>query len=194
MPRAGLNREKIVLTAAAIADEDGLDALTLAAVAKRCGVSLPGLYKHIGNLDSVHRDIAVLAVRELTSAIAMATSGLAGRDALHALAGAYRDYATGHPGRVAASVRAPAPDDAEHLEVGAVIGGVLAAALQDYRIAGDDLIDAIRMLRIVLHGCTSLEAAGGFGLAQSVDATFARLVDSLDGTFRQWGNAERQAV
>jgi AcrR family transcriptional regulator len=189
MPRAGLNREKIVLTAAAIADEDGLDSLTLAAVAKRCGVSLPGLYKHIDNLDSVRRDIAVLAVRELTAAIALATAGRAGRDALHALAAAYRDYAAMHPGQVAASMRAPAPEDAEHLEVGVAAGRVLAAALQDYRIEGEDLIDAIRVLRIVLHGCTSLEAAGGFGLPQSVDATFTRLVDALDDTFRTWGAA-----
>ena len=189
MPRAGLNREKIVLAAAEVADENGLGALTLAAVAKRCGVSLPGLYKHIDSLDAVHCDIAVLAVRELTAALALASAGRSGRDALGALATAYRDYAATHPGRATASVRAPAPGDVEHLAAGAAAAGVLSAVLQDYRIEGTDLIDAIRSLRIVLHGCVALEAEGGFGLPQSVDLTFTRLIDALDSTFRQWGSA-----
>ena len=82
MPRAGLTRERIAQQAAAAADETGFDRLTLAAVAARCGVSLPGLYKHVDGLNTVRRDVAVLAVRELTAVLAQAAAGLAGRDAL----------------------------------------------------------------------------------------------------------------
>jgi len=60
MPRAGLNRERIAAQAAVVADEMGFDRLTLAAVAVRCGVSLPGLYKHVDGLEAVRRDVAVL--------------------------------------------------------------------------------------------------------------------------------------
>ncbi|MFI5081619.1 MAG: hypothetical protein ACHQCE_11145, partial [Streptosporangiales bacterium] len=42
MPRAGLTPERIIWQAATVADEVGLDRLTLAAVAQRCGDSLPG--------------------------------------------------------------------------------------------------------------------------------------------------------
>jgi AcrR family transcriptional regulator len=61
MPRAGLNRERIAAQAAVVADDMGFDRLTLAAVAARCGVSLPGLYKHVSGLDAVKRDVGVLA-------------------------------------------------------------------------------------------------------------------------------------
>jgi AcrR family transcriptional regulator len=186
VPRAGLNREKIAATAAAVADEAGLDRLTLAAVAQRCGVSLPGLYKHVGGLDAVKRDIAVLAVRELTADLASRAAGLAGRDALLAIAHAYRGYAVAYPGRYAASVRAPAPGDGEHAEVGAAAIGVLAAVLKGYRIEGEDAIDAIRMLRAALHGFVSLEAAGAFALPQAVDASFTRLVDALHTAWTTW--------
>lgn len=186
MPRVGLNRERIAATAAAVADETGLDRLTLAAVAQRCGVTLPGLYKHVGGLDAVKRDIAVLAVRELTVALASRAAGLAGRDALHAIARAYRAYAAAYPGRYAASVRAPAPGDDEHAEAGAAAIGVLAAVLKSYRIEGEDAIDAIRMLRAALHGFVSMEAAGGFGLPQSVDVSFTRLVDALHTAWTTW--------
>lgn len=114
MARAGLTRERIAATAAEIADEVGLDRLTIAAVAKRLGVSAPAIYKHRAGLDELQRDVAALAVKKLTAAISAATVGRAGSDALRALADAYRAYAHAHPGRLAASLRAPAPGDAEH--------------------------------------------------------------------------------
>src|SRR5207302_1567858 len=117
MPRAGLTPERIIGQAAAVADEVDLDRLTLAAVAQRCGVSLPGLYKHVSGLDEVRRGIALLAVRELTVAAARATAGVAGIDALRAISAAYRSYALAYPGRYAASVLAPAPGDEEHAAV-----------------------------------------------------------------------------
>ncbi|WP_042408094.1 TetR/AcrR family transcriptional regulator [Streptacidiphilus carbonis] len=185
-PRPGLNRLRITAEAAAVADENGLERLTLAAVAKRCGVSLPGLYKHVEGLDAVKRDLAVQAVRELTATMAMAAAGLAGRDALHAVADAYRAFAATRPGLAAAGVAAPAPDDTEHAEAGAAAVTVLASVLKGYGIEGADAVDAVRALRAALHGFTSLEAAGGFGLAQSVDTSFARLVDGLDAAFQRW--------
>ena len=187
MPRAGLNRERIAAQAAVVADEMGFDRLTLAAVAARCGVSLPGLYKHVDGLEAVRRDVAVLSVRELTTALAAAAAGLSGRDALHAIAAAFRRFATEHPGRYAASVRAPTPGDTEYIAASDAAVGVLAAVLKGYRIEGADMIDAVRMMRAALHGFVSIEAAGGFGIPQSVDATFARLVDTLDSAWSTWG-------
>ena len=49
------------------------------------------------------------------------------------------------------------------------------------------MIDAVRMMRAALHGFVSIETAGGFGIPQSVDATFARLVDTLDSAWSTWG-------
>lgn len=184
MPRAGLTPAKVIAEAVAVADETGLDGLTLAAVAHRCGVSLPGLYKHVRGLDEVKRDISVLAVRELTGELARAAAGVTGREALHALAAAYRDYALAHPGRYAASLRAPAPGDQELAEAAAQAGAVIGAALKGYHLDGANLIHAIRMLRSACHGLSSLQAAGGFGLPESVDVTYAHLIDALDAAFR----------
>ncbi len=41
---------------------------------------------------------------------------------------------------------------------------VLLAVLDGYRLGGSDALDAIRMLRAAMHGFTTLEAVGGFGL------------------------------
>jgi AcrR family transcriptional regulator len=186
MPRVGLTPQRVVEEAGAVADAGGLDRLTLAAVAERFGVAIPSLYKHVNGLDGLRRDLAVQAVRELTAALSRAAVGRARRDALHAMAGAYRAYAVAHPGRYAASVRAPAPGDAEHQAAAEDALTVFRAVLAGYGINGADAIDAIRGLRAALHGFVALEAAGGFGLPQSVDASYHRLVDALDAALTAW--------
>jgi AcrR family transcriptional regulator len=185
MPRMGLTRERVVDEAATVADEVGLEQLTLATVAKRLNVTLPGMYRHVASLDGLRRDLAVLGVRELTAAMSAAAVGRSGPDALHAAADAYRAYARTHPGRCAASVRAPDPADAEHLAAGAAAVAMLGSVLAEYRLTGDDLVHAIRSLRALLHGFVSLEAAGGFGLPQSVDITFRRLIGGFATTLRR---------
>jgi hypothetical protein len=46
-------------------------------------------------------------------------------------------------------------------------------------LEGDDAIHALRALRAAAHGFATLEAAGGFGLATDVDASFDRLVERV---------------
>src|SRR3954462_15068477 len=92
----------------------GWDRLSLAALAARLGVRLPSLYKHIDSLEGLRRDVAALAVTELGAAMSAAAVGRAGGDALRAAAAASRHYGQAHPGRYAATVRAPVAEDAEH--------------------------------------------------------------------------------
>jgi hypothetical protein len=42
------------------------------------------------------------------------------------------------------------------------------------------------IVSLIQCGLGLLEAAGGFGLARSVDATYARLIGSLDAVFAIW--------
>jgi AcrR family transcriptional regulator len=191
MPRAGLTPERVIAQAATVADEVGLDRLTLAAVAQRCGVSLPGLYKHISGLEEARRGIAITGVREMTGVVATAAAGVSGPDALRAISAAYRGYALAHPGRYAASVIAPAPGDAEHLEAAVQAAQVITAALKGYHLDGEDLIHAIRMWRAVCHGMATMESAGGFGLPESVDVTFGHLLSALDVEFGRLGDRDR---
>jgi len=193
MPRAGLTPERIISEAATVADEVGLDRLTLAAVAHRCGVSLPGLYKHVSGLDEVRRGIALLGVTELTSVTARAAAGVTGRESLNAASAAYRSYALAYPGRYAASVLAPAPGDDQHIEVATQAFAVISAALKGYRLEGADLIHAVRMWRAACHGIATLQSAGGFGLPESVDVTFGHLIAALDTEFRRLGTGGQQA-
>jgi AcrR family transcriptional regulator len=169
---------------AQLADEAGLDRLTLAGVAAQVGVRLPSLYKHVGGLDDLQRGVAVLALRELAEQLSAAAVGRAGTDALRSVGDAYRRYAQERPGRYAATLRAPAPDDDEHARAAGAVLDIVFAVLRGYGLEGDQLVHATRILRSSLHGFVALEAAGGFGLPDSVDETFARLVAGLDAALR----------
>ncbi|MGC3955098.1 MAG: TetR-like C-terminal domain-containing protein [Propionicimonas sp.] len=97
-----------------------------------------------------------------------------------------RSHPAGAAGRYAALQIAPDPSD---LPGQAAAGEVLAAigsAIQAYRLAGDDPTDAIRLLRSALHGFIDLELGGGFKQPRSLDASFARLVTTLDAALSQW--------
>jgi AcrR family transcriptional regulator len=179
----------VVAEAARIADDVGLDRLTLAAVAQRLGVALPSLYKHVNGLDELQRRLATRALTGLGAALSEATVGRAGGDALRHLAAAYRGYARSHPGGYASTLRAPDSGDAERIAASDAVLRTVFAVLAGYGLTGDDAIDATRCLRSGLHGFVALEAAGGFGLPRDVDRTFDRLVAMLDSTFTDWGRS-----
>jgi AcrR family transcriptional regulator len=180
VPRAGLSTAVVVAEAARIADEVGLDRLTLAMVAKRFGVALPSLYKHVSGLDALLQKVSALAVTELAEELATAATGRAGADALRAMASAQRSYAKRHPGRYPAAQRVPDPSDAAHVAAGEKAVGASFAVLRGYGLEGDDLVDATRAVRSAVHGFVTLELSGGFGLPQDIDRSFAILVEMLD--------------
>ena len=186
MPRAGLNTDRVVAAAMELADEVGLDKLTLAALAVRLGVRQPSLYKHIASLDALQRLISMRGKIEAADVLAQAAIGRARDDALIAMAWAWRSWALDHPGRYQASQRGAAPGDAEHEQVARRSIGVLAAVIDGYGLTGDDAIDAIRAYRAALHGFVALEADNGFAFPNDVERSFDRLVRALVLALSSW--------
>jgi AcrR family transcriptional regulator len=186
VPRAGLNTDRVVAAAMELADEVGLDKLTLAALAVRLGVRQPSLYKHVASLDALQRLISMRGKVEAADVLAQAAIGRARDDALVAMAWAWRAWALAHPGRYQASQRGAAPGDAEHEQVARRSIGVLAAVIDGYGLADDDAIDAIRAYRSALHGFVALEADHGFAFPNDVERSFDRLVHALVLALSSW--------
>ena len=178
--RPRLTPDRVVAEAAALADERGIQALSLAPLAERLGVRVPSLYKHVGGLDDLHRRLALAGLRELADELGAATVGRSGRDALLACATAWRAYAKAHPGRYGAVQRAPDPADAELLAAASRLTELIFAILRGYGLDEEQTVHATRAVRSALHGFVTIEAAGGFGLPQDVDESYARLVALLD--------------
>jgi AcrR family transcriptional regulator len=177
--RQGLDRDRVVAAAAAIADAEGLEAVTLARVAAALGVRSPSLYNHVDGLDGLRRGIALLALGELGDALREAATGRAGADALVALADAYRLYARAHRGRYALIQVPQRAGDEEALAAAGTVVGAVVGALRAYALTDDDAIHATRAFRAAIHGFVALEDGGGFGLPLDVDESFRRMVAAL---------------
>jgi AcrR family transcriptional regulator len=175
MPRAGLTQARVVDVAITLVDERGLTALTLAAVAERCGVAAPSLYKHVSNIADLRTLLGVRLIQEMTGELATAVSGRSGADAVTSLMWAYRVYVKKHPARYAAMPVDPLHQP-EFVEAGRRMLEVIQAALRPWGLDEPNLIHAIRTARVIVHGFASLEAAGGFGLPHSLDETFERMI------------------
>lgn len=181
-----LNRTALVARAADLSDEIGLEALTITKVGRHVGIAAPGVYRHVEDVEDLRVAIGSLAAGEVAVELARSTTGLAGPDALVALAGALRAWAEAHPGRYAALQVAPDPGDEEAQAQMAELIGTIGSAMRVYELEGDDLTDAIRLLRSLLHGFVSLEQGEGFKDPRDLDASFERMVRSLDPLLRSW--------
>ena len=177
--RVGIDRDAVVRAAAKIADDEGWDALTLARVAGKLRVRSPSLYNHVGGLEALRRELKLLVMRELNTALTRATIGKSRDDAVRALAAAYRAFVKRHPGTYAATmVAAPKNDPAVEAAAGHLVETCLSV-LSGYGLDRREGIHAIRAMRSAVHGFAALEIAGGFGIPLDVDKSFDWLVSSL---------------
>lgn len=185
-PRMGLTADRVTRAAADLADEIGLDNVTVSALARGFGVKDASLYSHIANLEDLRTRVALLAGAEMIDLISAEVAGRSGKDALVAFAGAYREFALRCPGRYAATqIRldparvAAAPGYVRNLDV---TYGMLRA----YGLVEPDLTDAGRLLRGTFHGYTAIEAAGGFAHSRDVGASWDRIVEALHHLLENW--------
>lgn len=179
MARAGLDADIVVRRASAIIDDHGVDALTLARVASELGVATPSLYKHIDGLSDLLRRVAAATTAEFAARLGAATRGRSGRDALQAIADAYRRFARDHPGTYQL-IQRPAGTKEWVMAASDALSSI-AAALSGYGVKEED-VHHIRFVRAALHGFVDLECGGGFDMPTSIDESFAFLVDALDTT------------
>ncbi|MDN5963173.1 MAG: WHG domain-containing protein [Actinomyces sp.] len=181
-----LNRDEVVRRAGGLADRIGLSEVTITRLGRELGIAPQGVYRHVEDVRDLRGALARLAAGELSVELSRASSGLSGRPALVAVCTTLRSWAARHPGRYAALQVAPDPEDPVASAATEELVSVIASALCAYSLTGDDLVDAIRMVRSTVHGFVDLETHGGFRLARDLDTTFERVIDSLDLVLGEW--------
>ncbi|MGI5459049.1 TetR/AcrR family transcriptional regulator [Streptomyces sp. CA-249302] len=192
MVRAGLTPDRITAAAVDLADEVGFENVTLSALARHFGVKDASLYSHVRNLQDLRIRMAFLAGGEMIDRIAAAVAGRAGKDALAAFAGAYREFALERPGRYAATQirvdQSLVAASTALLRTAEITYGMLRA----YGLEEPDLTDAVRLLRSTFHGFCALEASGGFGAPRDVRRSWDKAIDALHITLQNWPREGQQ--
>ncbi len=177
--KRNLDRATVTLAAGIIADEFGIESVTLAAVAERLGVRIPSLYNHVAGLSDLRQAMAVLAAELLAEHVRRAAVGRSGDAAVIAIMDAYRAFAHAHPGLYRAVLRAPDAEETRLIAASQDVLDILLRVIESFGLRDGEAIHAVRGLRSAVHGFVDLEVVGGFGMPLDRDESFGWLTRTL---------------
>lgn len=173
-----VSQADLVAAVRRIAEEEGVDAVTMSSVSAAVGLRTPSLYKRAAHRHALLRLAADDAADELMSRIAeLAAPDRDPAEVLSGLAYALRSFAATAP-RVSALLfaapseqAAPSPERIEPL-LRALLRAISAA------VQGDPL-PAARTFTAWVYGFCTMEQAGAFRLGGDVDDAFEYGLDAL---------------
>ncbi|WP_338554946.1 WHG domain-containing protein [Paenibacillus sp. KS-LC4] len=184
-PRIGLDVPTIVRTAAEIANTQGLEAVTMASLSQKLGIRSPSLYNHIDGLGGVRMALAIYGLREMNEQMNKAVEGLTGEDAVYAASKAYISFARSNPGVYEATVPSQSQDNAEFKSVSEQLIGLIINLLDSYKLKHETAIHIVRGWRSLLHGFSSIEQKGGFGMPYQLDESLQLVLQTYLSGIRQ---------
>lgn len=178
-PKIGLELTTILEEAGKIADDYGIEDVTLANLAKKLNIRPPSLYNHFEGLQGLRRELALYGLKKLYNELAQSAIGVSGENAVLSLSKAYVHFARKHPGIYEASLLAPDSGDSCIIQAGEKIVNLAVRVLQSFELEGDDVIHAVRGLRSILHGFSSLEQNRGFNLEINPDESLPIIIKAF---------------
>ncbi|MET9428206.1 TetR/AcrR family transcriptional regulator C-terminal domain-containing protein [Streptomyces sp. NPDC003036] len=122
-----LNKERIVTTALALVDAEGLEAVSTRRLAAELGVSGPSLYNHFRNKDEILDAVADSVSAQVDLSMFDEADGRDWRTALHDWAVSYRAALADHPHIVPVLARGPGRRPAGLRVADAVFGAMVRA-------------------------------------------------------------------
>ncbi len=164
--------EEIVAAGKTVLESDGIEGLTMEAVARIAGVRAPSLYKHVAGRGELVRLIVESVAGDLGKALDSSIGGADPVEDLRALAQTFRAFALDQPESYR-MLFAPMPEEWRPAS------GVLAAASEPVlrttgALAGQDrALEAARLLTAWAHGFMTMELAGAFRMEGDLDEAFA---------------------
>lgn len=179
MARAGLDKDIVVERAAQMANEVGLENITLKMIAKEFGIQTPSLYNHIKSLDDLKKSLMLYGWKQLESRLLMAVVGVSGYDALRAMCYAFYEYATSNPGVFNAMLWYNKFQDDETLNATKQLFTVLFKIMETLDIPEETINHLIRTFRGFLEGYALLVNNGAFGNPISIKESFELSVEVL---------------
>jgi AcrR family transcriptional regulator len=175
--RQRLSRTIVLEMAAAIADAEGIDAVTLQRIANDAGVKQPALYRHVSGIEELWMLLSLRGRDELVRYLTDAILGTERDVAVLAVARAWQKFVREHPGLYSATDRVPSVGDADIEASLSRVVVTLTNSLNGYALTDDARAHCARSLRSALHGFCVLEKDHGHPEPQAIDAGLNNLVE-----------------
>ena len=177
--RKRLDFDTILNACAVLAEEKGLENITISQLADKLGIKSPSLYNHVSGINELSKGLAKLAIRRLDEIVRDAAVGRSKTQALEEIAIAYRRFAKESPQLYKAILKLPACEDEELQEAAHAVVRIIYQVMEPYHYSEEDTIHFVRGFRSALHGFVSLEEAGFFKCTIDADESYHRLINGF---------------
>ncbi|XRQ14049.1 TetR/AcrR family transcriptional regulator [Actinomadura welshii] len=160
----GLTRDEVLDATLALAEDRGLDAVSMRAVADRLGVTPMALYRYVGDKQGLLDGLVERLMREMPDD----DPGLPWQERMRAFGSGVRDVARRHPDLFLLLFTRPTVTDAARRPRNAV-----QAMLRDAGVPEDLVAPLQRLLDTIGMGLAASEAGGRFtGGAEEIDRVY----------------------
>ncbi len=177
MPRSGIAKEDIVRVAAQLADEIGIDNITLKEISRRLDIQSPSLYNHISGLPDLKEQVSLYVMETLREHMVRSVIGRTGIDALKEMGRSFIQFAREHSGMYET---VQWMNIADNVQNGSLFSEVVHLVYDIADNLGVDELSAshiIRTVRCLAQGFASVESHQGFSHPSSVESSYEYALD-----------------
>lgn len=172
MTKENLDEEIIITTVASLANEVGLEELSLKMVADALEIKSPSLYNYFTNLENIKERLMLYGWRQVEDLMINAATGVSGYDALRAMCYAFYDYTTTNPGVFTAMLWYNKYDSVEYNIVTKRLFRTLFKIMRSLNLDDEIIHHTIRTFRSFLEGYVLLVNNRAFGSPLQVRRSF----------------------
>jgi AcrR family transcriptional regulator len=171
-----LSTDSVVAVALALADAEGIAAVTLGGVARALGCHVTSLYTHVDSIDDLHVRMAMVVQADLSQRLWQAALGRARADALGALADVYRGFGAAAPVRTRLLFARASTADQRFRDGAQTLAEPIRATLRSFGLDDLQVRHAHRAFSASMRGFLLGEAEGLYGSVSDADATFEQII------------------
>lgn len=183
-----VSKSLVIETASKIADKQGLNNLSLKAVAEELNVRTPSLYNHIESLDDLLREVAHKGMRSMNEQMTQAAIGKSGNTALKSISVEYLNFIIEHPGVYETIQWATWHGTNETAEIFENYIKILSTIILSYSFPSESTNEILNLFAGFLHGFTTLQVRYAFSEPQKVRDELCNSVDTIMlGVFQKYG-------
>ena len=172
MARMGLDKNAVISRAAQLANDVGLEKITLKALANDLNIQPPSLYSHIRGLEDLKKELMLYGWLQMEDQILEAVAGISGYDAIKVICRTFVKYATTNPGVFNAMLWYNKFENDEANNATKKLFSVVFKVFSSLKISQEDSDHLMRTFRSFLEGFALLVNHKAFGNPISINESF----------------------
>lgn len=174
-----VTKEAVIQATSDIADKDGLNNVSLKAVAEKLNIRTPSLYNHIESLDDLLREVAHKGMRTMNEQITQAAVGTFGDAAIKSVCAAYFRFMIAHPGIYEIIQWATWHGNNETAEIFDNYKSLLVKVILSCNLKKEKTDEILNLLIGVLHGYTTMQLGQAITNPEETIMSLSEAIDTV---------------